>query len=417
MSQIEVIVYLTPLLNLTEYDTEVDISDAIIADSISEIREYIDSEDFDFGLFSFGSITLTVDNANGRFNEAEDPRSMFTTKRDFSKVRVVLRDSVITRDSAGTPTTAVITDTTVFKGLLRDDGSRLDGLGDAITFEVLSYDSVLSSAKLATSQVAAGDTAETVFETLLDQDIITNLLTVSDANITPALDFTIDDATFFDNLNGRDILKAMLPATNSILLINEDDEIVIRDREEDLVLDVLNLYGKFVLDGQENIIDLFDYNTGNHRMFNSIRVNGSEANDAGSIGEFGLRQKEFSFDFTTNSTTAITIAQTMADEFKVPKIEVSVVVPIDIGKDTRLLQQVSVDYPLKAVPFNGLFLPVFGDSDWDDSGIGMPYEYGSLEIPASMAFKIIERRHDLAAQTTTLKLRQTGTEWGEGFYS
>lgn len=241
-----------------------------------------------------------------------------------------------------------------------------------------------------------------------------SVLTVDGANIDVDQDLEIDDPTFFDDLNGLDFLRAILPASNSVLLI-DDETVHVRSREANEALDTIYLYGRYDIHGRENIVDLFDYNIGLHRTFNSVIVNASEFNDAESLLEYGLRQKQFTFDFLTDGVKESTVAETLVTEFRIPKLELAVKVPIDIGKDAALLQRVSVNYPLHLVPSDD-FLPVLGEYEYGDDDAPYPAEYGSLAIDDEVEFKIIEKEHDLANMTTTLKLRQTGSETGDGYF-
>lgn len=415
MAQERIKIYISSLSSIQIYGDEVDVSDLALAESLPSVREFIDSEDFDIGLFAFGSIAVSFDNSLGKFNGAEDARSIFSYTRDKAKVRIAVESATITYATDGAVSASTLSETTIFRGLLNDPSSKFDAVNDIATFEILSYDAILSQVKIEPGQIATGDLLSDALSSLLNQDLVTSILTVDNANIVLDNDVAIDDPTFFDNLNGLDLLKALLPAANSVILI-DDSTIYAQSRDEDIVSPTVYLYGRYDIHGRENVIDLFDFNDGLQRTFNSVVVNDSESNDPGSILEYGIRQKQFTFQFITSSATEDAISQRMVDEFRIPKLEISVVIPLSIGKDVSLLQQVSLNYPLQVVPDDGEFLPVLGESEYGDPDMPYPREYGSISIDEDVAFKIIEKEHDLSGLTTKLKLRQIGTETSDGYF-
>lgn len=410
----QILLLLTPLTDVNTYGTEVDITDFIEEEGIPSITTFIDSEDYDIGIFSYGSIQFTLDNEKGSFNDYSDPRSLFTYFRDLSKVRMVFRQYETLRNSEGIVVSTVVTDTTLFKGLIRDEATRLDPASDRITMEALSLESIISNVRISPGAINDDSMTTTAFLEILDNTKVTSLLTVSSGNIDPDLNLTIDDGGFFDALSGLEAIKTLLTATNSVLLINADNEIVIRNRDVDSDLYTLELYGKNDIHGRENIISLSDYNNGFHRIANSIRSSRVESNDTGSIDEIGLRQKQIDFEFITTEGTLQTIADRILAEFLVPKIECKVRIPMSIGKSISLLQRVTINMPLYIEP-SGTFLPVIGGADYGDSAAPYPIEIGSVEILPTTIFKVIEIEHDLAAMETTLKLRQIGTTHEDGF--
>lgn len=410
----QILLLLTPLTDVNTYGSEVDITDYIEEDGLPSVTTFIDSEDYDIGIFSYGSIQFTLDNEKGSFNDYSDPRSLFTYFRDLSKVRMVFRQYETLRNSEGVVVSTVVTDTTLFKGLIRDEATRLDPASDRITMEALSLESIISNVRISPGAINDDSMTTTAFLEILDNTKVTSLLTVSSGNIDPDLNLTIDDGGFFDALSGLEAIKTLLTATNSVLLINADNEIVIRNRDVDSDLYTLELYGKNDIHGRENIISLSDYNNGFHRIANSIRSSRVESNDTGSIDEIGLRQKQIDFEFITTEGTLQTIADRILAEFLVPKIECKVRIPMSIGKSVSLLQRVTINMPLYIEP-SGTFLPVIGGADYGDAAAPYPIEIGSVEILPTTIFKVIEIEHDLAAMETTLKLRQIGTTHEDGF--
>jgi len=417
--QIGQLVTFTPQIAIDTYGSEIEVSDFIDVSGVSEIVQSIDSEDYDVGIFSFGDLELVGRNKNGYFNAPTDSRSIFSFGRDLCKVRVDFREFNITRNSNHEVTATTITDSITFLGVINEEATRISPVDGTIIFRVLSSDSVLRKTKISEGQIPNGITAENAIKSILNVDKIKSVLTYSAGNINVDTDFTIDDGTFFDNLSAFDGLKELLIASNSILFIDDTLTIFVKSRAANGALSTIYLYGPSDIYGdRENIIRIDAYNTGEHRMFNSVKIGDFESNDSGSITEFGLRQKAFEFTAVTNTSTLGTIANAILSEFVVPKIEMEVTVRTSLAKDWELLQPVSVNYPLRFKPPSGDFLPIVGQTKYNvDTDQPYPESYGSLEISPNIKFKIIEIRHDPSTFESVIKIRQDGTAYGTGWWA
>ena len=392
-------------------------TDYIDASGISTISQLIDAEDYTFGIFAFGDVELVGHNKNGILNDANDPRSIFQFTRDLAKVRAEFQVENVTRDSSGKVTAYSRTDTITFKGLIQEEATRLDLQNNTVTFRVLTLDSVLRTTQIPGGLVEDSDLASEAIQAILNQTSITAVLNVIPANITVDQDFTIDTGSAFDNISVFDGLKKLLVPANSVLIINSSDDVIVRSRDEDTTPAILELYGEFDLQGRNNMLDLFDHNYGFHRMFNSMFFSDvTEVKDAGFISEFGLRQKQVTVDFVTNTTTLDTIGNNLLDAFKAPKQELKVTIPMTFGKDVSMLQRVTIDSPLRnEKPSSSTWLPIFGDAEYGDSETPYPNLTGSYEIHPNLLWKVIEINHDVINYLTTLKLRQTGNTIGDGY--
>jgi len=396
-------VHFTPLTKLQTYGTEIDVSDRVVISGVSSIKKSIDDTDYGIGVYTFGDIVIKASNYDGKFNEM-DSRSIFTTTRDLTKVRVVFTDE----DG----------DTLTFKGLINDEATRFDVVKHIVSFKVLALDSVIRNSKVPAGTVSAGTTIKAALNSILSQARITSVLTVTESNINPDLNVVIDVGTPFDNQPVKAAVNELLLVSNSAFFINSSDEVIVKSRAEDTTKDVVNLYGKSDIFGRENIIKLSKYNTGQHRMFTSIKVNDTEKSNTGFEIDFGTRQKEISIDWVTTESKEVSIAERLVEEFKTPKIELEVTLSTKIGKDIDLLDRVSVNYPLRLEPSSGnTFLPTYGVSKYGESDVTYPNVFGGVSIDSNVAFKVIGIKHNPRKFETTLKLRQSGTETNDGVYS
>lgn len=407
MSQFRYKVFFTPIesIDLNTYGTEIDVSDRIEIGGIGNIKKSLDSADYDVGLFFFSDITLKGYNKDGYFNESFDSRSIFKNSRDLCKVRVVFSEYVFERDGqliTSDSETSVIT----FKGIINEEATKLDVTTETITFKVLSLDSILRTTKIEAAIFSNGALASTAIVAILNTPRITTLLNLDELNINPFLDITIDDASKFDNKSVKEKLNQLLIATNSVLYIDDSDNIFVKNRDENTDRPVQLLFGHSDIYGRENILKITEYNTGIHRTFTSFKINETESTDADYAKIYGFRQKAVELDFITDVNTEATIAATLVDGFKIPRIELKVEISTTLAQEFKLLDRVSVNYPLRVKPIDNKFLPVLGASILGDTEIPLPKEYGALSISKNLGFKILEISDNPKDFISTLKLRQ-----------
>jgi hypothetical protein len=407
--QEEIRIFITPLSQFGDFGAEIEITDFVEVDAIGELVESIDSTDFDFGIFAFGEIELVLDNGTGKFNDFNDSRSIFGFDRDQAIVRIVFRETTVTRDTNNVVTAATVTDTNLFKGFVNDDSTRTDDTNENVIFNVLSRESILQRSKIALDTVDDADLASDAVFKILDQDAIEKVLNVSAANISLGNDFTIDDGSKFDNISVFEGLQDIMIASNSVLLIDTSDNILIQSRDENTGLSTIGLFGPFDEASKTNIISIREFNDGKHRMFNSILLGTDETSDADLIEEFGLRQKQFTIDFVTTAATLSSISTALLTEFKTPRFECEVEVDISFSKSLVLLQKATIDSPLRVSTPTDKFMATLGQMTYDDTEEPYPQEFGSLTISDKIDWKIIEKRNDPAGLTSVLKLRQTNT--------
>lgn len=410
-------VFFTPRITDNTYGDEIDVSDYIDASGVGSLKRSIDSADYGFGVYTIGDVTLKGKNLNGLFNDQNDSRSMFPSGRDLTRVRVEFHQDDFLRDYKGDILDVSNTTTITYKGLINDEATRLDIVTDTIRFKVLSSDSVIKKSKVPAGVVASGSLASTAIKSILDRPPINNVLNVDASNINVDLDITIDSGEFFNDLETKAALDELMFITNSVLLIDESDNILIQSRDENEDTEVINLFGKNDLFRRENIMRISRYNTGLHRMFNNIIFNNRNAENSAIQGSYGAKTKKFSKNFITDDTTEQLIADRLLEEFQAPKIELDVQVPTSEVINAELLDRVSVSYPLRVKPKEGNFLPIVGTAKIDDAVTPLPDIFGSIAIDKDVAFKIIEIKHNPKNFTTNLKLRQKGTTLSDGTFS
>lgn len=402
-------VYFQPRISDRAYGDEIDVTESIDASGISTIRESVDSDDYNYGVFKFGDVRLRGLNNQGLFNEPSDSRSIFTFDRDKTRVRIVFVQVDRETDQE--------VSTVQFKGLLAEEATRLDIERDIITFRVLNLLSGINKATVPNERVATGQTVSQAIFQILNVPEINTVVTVDQANISVPNDVEVDVGGAFSGVKTKDALEELLLIGNAVIIVNENDEIVVKDREFNLTRPVINLFGPFTESGQSNVLKVSNYNTGLHRLFPFVRINNQTADLRQYTEAYGSRPKTIELDWLTNATKLADSALELADQFKTPKLECEIEIPTQDAVSIRLQDPISIDYPLRTRPPEGKDLPVIGLTEIGDDQEPLPLVFGSNFIPPQIRFQVMEIAHNVRSFTSRLKLRQTGVDLTDGQFN
>lgn len=399
-------VLITPLVSEGVYGSTVDVTqDVDMTDFISNfsnVKQEIDNADYDIGIFTFGNLTLNCLNNKRKFSDETEALSIFPYIRDKAKVEIQYRDKEAN-------------EITRFKGLINDDATRLDIKTNIVRFKVLSLDSIFRQVSIPPGAIVIGDLFSTVIKKILNVPEITNTLNYNPANINVNLDLAIDNGEVFSNAVVKTSLDQLLRASNSILYIDENDNVIVTDRAENVA--TFSLFGNGDKYGRENILSIKKFNNGTHRVFNSIKVGETEVStDDAWVAENGFRQKEFDFDFITTASKEEQIADRILNHFRVPKMEMDMIVQTEAVNTIRILDTVRASYDYKTTPDpRDSKLPLLGQDEL--LTFHLPYAEGSFRIQDHFKWKVIGISENGKDFTTTLKLRQTGTEANDGVFT
>ena len=391
-------VYLTPLVTEGVYGTEIEISEYVVAGNLSSVKKNTDSDDYNIGEYLLGTFDLTCTNYKGEFNES-DPRSFFQLKRDQAKIRVVYFDDLTTSSAS-------------FKGLISDEGTRLDSDNDRIKIRVMALDSILSKVQIGIGDIPNGTLFSAAIKLILNVSEITAILTYDADEIDVSLDLAIDDGSVFDETSTWDTLKQLLIASNSVVYI-DNETIKVKTRDEDTGL-ISYFYGSGDTLDRENITKISKYNNGKHRIFNSIIINGTVYSDDVSVGWFGLRQKSFTLSFITDTDKQTLIAKELVNQFRYPRIEFELTTKTQIANEVDFFDTIGVDHPIRSRPYRDTHGPLWDSALYDTSTDVYPVDFGGVKIDGRLAFQIIQRNENPSAFETTLKMRGRGKTFEDG---
>jgi len=197
-----------------------------------------------------------------------------------------------------------------------------------------------------------------------------------------------------------------------ILIIDKNDNIIVKSRVEDRRVFVLHGRGDYY--GRENIISITESNDGRQRAFSAISVNDIEVANDDWIDEYGYRQKSISLDFIDNNDTIKAVAGNILDNFKVPKPELKVKALAKDLKDIELLDTVKLYYDYRVAPYVGDTLPLAGQVLAGQFTAAR--SFGSRRILPSQKWKVIEIEERASQSEITLKLRLSGNTTADGYF-
>ena len=398
-------VYFKPFeVDGTYSSTWLEVSDYVT--KIGNLKQDIDSADYQLGVFKNSSLSLEFENRTGKFNDIDSTKSIFKYKRSDTQVKILYKKTreITECGCAITGMSYLAEELEIFKGLLNDDAYRQDANTERITLKVLGLDSLFDRTEVPYASISSGDLCSAVIYTCLNQTAITSLLTVSSGNIVCGNDKAIDDKTEMENETVADVLDDLLLASNSVLYI-KDDTVYVADRTES-ASSQKTFYGQGSPNGIENIISLKDMNNGFHRLFNYFawKDTSEKQSDTDSVTKYGVKRKEIAVDYFTNTTNINSMLSSLLAEFKDPKQELNLTTKLDYAVFAlNLLDKVNIDYPTIYVEGEAA-LPICGVAV---CGVGvLPDGLWSLTIDSATDFKILSKSYNLDKMEVTFKLRE-----------
>lgn len=405
MSQVRV--YITPFLSTGAYGTEQEVTEYVI--SLGSLGVDTDSADYQIGVFRNSSVKMTLNNRDGLFSDVGIDQSIFLYKRADAKVRITYtEDNNLPFCGTAICGEAILCEElTVFQGLLSDDSFLEEAGQEKAEFIVLGYESLFSRITVPFSAIANGDLISEVIYAILNQTVITDLMTVSLANILPSLDLEIDSKVDLENLTGKDAIDRLLLLSNSVLKI-VGTTIYVTNRDASAAL-IYTFHGQASVDGAENIINVRNISNGKNRIFNYMtwRDDAAVYQSSSSILIHGVRKKELDSTVISDNTKQLQVLTEIVDEFGFPKQELELLTPIKAAVvELNLLDRVAIDYPTVYVP--GEFdLPICGIATLGDPLTAtLPRALWSLQIPSSRRYKILKKSFDFKSMVATFKLRE-----------
>lgn len=356
------------LTSANTYSEAIDITDRLVKDGLGGITQQLDGEEYDFGKVAFGDLEIELENINGDFTHLKlSSNSIFLYDRD--KTRFTLKYF----DQTGVERIR-------FKGLIREDSIRQDFKNGTISMIVTGVDSILNTTLIPTGTISNGDGFLDAMESVFDLPDVAAVIPRSTSS-TVSLDLAIDDGTAFDGIPAIDAIQALLIASGSTLFVDPDDGFLIQGRDTAPGGDGLMLFVTDPAD-RDNVINFFDINTGYHRVFNSIDVDGTVSRHGGSINLYGLREKSISVPGINSIVKREQIGQNIVTLMKDAKIEMQITMETEKTARIKINHEVTLLVGLHGTNLRG------------------------FDISDGTTFRIFGIFESLVNETTTLFLRE-----------
>lgn len=390
--------------NYTEFQ---DITSDVDLGSFSSISQQLDNSEYNVGVFRFSSFNIGVRNQNGKFSEAGETNSIFQFKRSDSILKVSWREKPEAYcGTAVTGVSALGEFTEVFQGLLNDESAATSINVQNLSFAVLGLESIFSRVIVNFASLSAGDTFETIIETILNQTEITKVLTVDASNISVGVNVATDAIADFEDKTVKEALDDLLLLSNSVLYI-ENATVFVKPRTAGATVEK-TFFGQSSSNGIEDALDIFDIRAGQNKMFNYWKWANTSVvvTDTDSINANGVRKKdELDYSYITNSTKQDNILDSLLAEFKDPKTELKILTPLTYETlALGFLDRVAIDYPPVAYGGEG-DIPIYGLAVYGASFY--PISQFSLTLdPDEDQFKIMGKKVDTKFGNITLSLRR-----------
>lgn len=404
-------IYLMPFQESGEYQADwLDVSDDVDKNSLGSIRRTLENSDFDLGLLTNSSFSLTLRNDHGKFSEVGEVNSIFLYKRSDTRVKITWDFADEPFHSYNTsPFSPVGDETMVFEGLLSDESSTMGMRDQTINFDVLGYEAILDRIQTPdwVGTPPASNFVSELLNSLLSAVIASPLaspLFVNDLGfIDPFEDPEFDDLTVFENKTARESLAMLLNASNSIIFIDAGIfKVQGRVASEAIVA---NFNGQGSDRGPENIIDLKEIRSGLNRTFNFFtwRATALFSSDVSSISRLGIRKKEIAIDGITTGATQQLILDSYRTEFANQKQELILETPITQALlALKPLDQVSLDVPHVSTQIEQL-------ATYEISRYGTavyPTVISAFQVLPTDTFKVLGLEFNLKTDSLILKLRR-----------
>lgn len=375
------------------YSDFIDITEDVIESSIGDIKQSLESNEFDVGKITFDSIKLELRNEDSKYSEATNPVSIFPLKRDRSIIKIEwdINSDGIYCGNFFCGETFLSESRVVFKGLLEENTTVFDVESQNVKFKILGLDSIINKVDTPFASLDLADNFNTLIYKILNQPEITKFFVVEQSNINCKLNLTCDNISSLENTKCLEALQEILLMSNSILFI-KDNICFVKGRNVDAVSS-FTFYGPSSDEGIENITNISEYSIGLNRCWNFFtwRDTTIVQKFVDSIDLYGIRKKEFDSELITDNGKRIAILNSYLNEFGFPKTELTLTVPMTTQiADLSFLNKINIDYPSMVLPSVGQLSARYNQAKYDEQDTYAEV-INSLFISVSEEWKILNR--------------------------
>ena len=377
-----------------QYGEEIDVTDYILHNGFKAIEQTIDNSDYIIGAFSYSDLTLKVSNHTGIFSYPSTGNSIFNYTRDKAIVIIRFNGDV------------------VFKGLINEEASRANTNKATIKFEVLSEDSILRKTFISAGTIREGATFSDAIMAIFGIQNISNLLDLDDLSVV--VNEVIDEPGKLENRSCKDSLNDLLNVCGSIMSV-DNSRVTIGPRSVNKDSRQILYSDSDALRRRPTIFNIKDYNSGMHRLFNSVSINGHRVIDEGSIAVYGLREREdFEYPFLTAIEKIDRVAKNILNEFRYPQEELKALLLTEQIRKLKLSDNVALDYRPLSRPAKGKRLPLYGSAKYGEAIY--PYVNSGPSFAPNTLWSVYGKKERPQDYLTELHLRLVGRDFGDAYF-
>ena len=382
----------------------IDITRWVVGNGIDKIRYSLDSGDFDVGIFAANNVRMKFDNSSGKFNDNSDPRSYWAAFQSKHLSQIKIEAGYITDDDEKS-------EATPFHGIL-DESSMNHDSSDNVSITILSRESALKRVSVVAGSLSSSVSASDAIYILCNRSEITDYITVTTSNIVPGNDIALDDPSVYNNKKLDAVLNDLLLLTNSIMYVDNDGNLIVKDRENTSTVKYY-FYANSHDGKKDNIYSITGVNTGRQRIKNAWfwgNTSLSAQSDSHHLKRFGTIRKSISSDAITTTATKQSILDNALAGWQFPKSEMIIAVDYMPGVldfyDTIVLD-------IKPNLSRYYDLPIAGAAV---AGADLLVDYQSgMYIDKNLGFKILSIDHDIRTAKTYFKIREKGNQLNDGY--
>lgn len=389
------------------YSDFLEVTDDVLENGLGNLKQTLESNEFDVGKITFGNIDITLRNEHSRYSDALNPSSIFTHKRDETILKIVWNrnDFDMWCGNWACGYAFLSPPQIVFEGLLEDGNTEFDTDSQTIKFRFMSLDSIINKTDTPYSSLLVSDTATTLLYKILNQTKITQFFEVSPANISVSNNFVPDSIASLENKKCLDSIQEILKLANAILFVR-DRVIYVRTRVPDPTPS-FTFYGPASDNGIENILDISKYSIGLNRTFNYLKWANTTIVQKfdDSIALYGKREKEIDSDLITTTPKRTAVLLSYLTEFGFPIIELNLTAQLTTEiSQLGFLNRIVIDYPYDILVAKDEISARYNQARYSQDKYARTVN--SMFISSSRNWKILNINTNTKNHTVEYKLRE-----------
>ena len=347
-----------------------DITCDILASSNTTASQRLDFDNYGYGQFITGSAQFKLNNKEGNYAGTDDMYSYFSGAITRHYTKVLYKVGYYDEDSDKI-------DEQTFYGLLNEKTAKDDYEKGEFSFSALSLNQILAERSVLGGVLSGALTVTEVITRIMADTTITSYINFDVANVNPALNFTFDDATVYENTKVSEALNEICLRVNSIWYIDTDNNFIVADR-------VANDNIAFLFKGGNsqtratNIVKIEKFEAGYGKIINEVVFDDGAtisqylaASD--NLQKYGTNSLPIEGEDITTESIKLDIATNILADHAVPKKKI-ILTTVYMPNVLNYFDRCVIDYKPKINTFGKNILVWNGGTNFNDD-----YYWGSYD--------------------------------------